>query len=123
MLYLPISGSWMLSQSARRVYLVCAIANIYLLVLWFWAITERTLHGTGPLERWPRHAMTLKILFMPGILGTALLAVAMWYFWFTFDQSHWMKKALWFVGLYPGIMFVPALYHFLVYRRQSRASS
>jgi hypothetical protein len=40
----------------------------------------------------------------------------MWYFWFTFDQSHWIKKTLWFVVLFLGFAVGPALYYILSYR-------
>ena len=67
----------------------------------------------------PDAALVLRILLYPEIVGTALLWVAMLYFWFGFDHSHFLKKALWFLGL----MFVSPLatpfYYFLVYRRHA----
>ena len=65
----------------------------------------------------PATALLVKILLWPGILGTALLVIAMWYFWFAFDQSNWMKKALWFVVLFLSFLVGPAFYYIFVYRR------
>ncbi|PYV65010.1 MAG: hypothetical protein DMG97_33340 [Acidobacteria bacterium] len=56
-------------------------------------------------------------MLLPGILGTAILTVAMWYFWFGFDKSPWIRKAFWFPPLYFLLPIGPALYYFFVYRR------
>ncbi|HZR33673.1 MAG TPA: hypothetical protein VFA76_17645 [Terriglobales bacterium] len=65
----------------------------------------------------PLLAAALKVVFFPTILGGAVIWVAMWYFWFGVDRSHWAKRAVWFAALF----FLPpsssALYYFLVYRR------
>jgi hypothetical protein len=56
---------------------------------------------------------------IPEVLGTAVLWVGMVYFWFGFDQSHWLSRSFWFVCL---MLFLPlfwALYYFLVYRGRS----
>jgi hypothetical protein len=44
----------------------------------------------------------------------------MLYFWFNFDQSSWLKRALWFPFLFFFIPLALALYHFLVYRKWTR---
>lgn len=62
-------------------------------------------------------ALSLEILLLPFIVGSALLWVAMLYFWFGFDQSPWVARSCWFVALYFLFPFGPALYCFLVYRR------
>jgi len=58
----------------------------------------------------------VRFLLFPEILGTALLWIAMWYFWFGFDRSHYLKKAVSFALLF----FLPPigtlLYYFLTYR-------
>jgi len=41
----------------------------------------------------------------------------MWYFWYRFDQSHWMKKSLWFLVLFLRLMLGLLLYYFFAYRR------
>ena len=57
----------------------------------------------------------VRFLLFPEILGTALLWIAMWYFWFGFDRSHYLKKAVSFTLLF----FLPPIgtfYYFLTYR-------
>jgi hypothetical protein len=119
MLYLPISRSWIVSRSAQRVYFVCAIANFYLLAVWVGTQTAMVESGVASLVPFPAAAQLVRALLWPGIAGTALLSIAMWYFWFTFDQSRWMKKALWFVILGLGFALGPAIYYIFIYRRNA----
>jgi hypothetical protein len=73
--------------------------------------------GASSLNVSPAAVLLVKILLWPGVLGTGTLAVAMWYFWFTFDQSQWMKKTCWFLLLVLGLALGPMLYYFFAYRR------
>lgn len=122
MLYLPISKEWIISDTARRVYFVCAVAAFSL----FGGILASTMamqaSGITSLEGSPIAALTVRVVLWPGILGTAVLSIAMWYFWFTFDKSSWLKKACWFVPLYFLLRIGPSLYYFLVYRRNRQPS-
>ena len=70
---------------------------------------------TGRLT--PAAAQFVRTLLYPEIAGTALLWIAMWYFWFGFDSSHYLKKALWFVFLFFLAPFGTLIYYFVVYRR------
>ena len=59
----------------------------------------------------------VKALLFPEILGAGLLWVAMWYFWFSFDRSHYLIKAVSFSLL---LLFGPlgaCVYYFATYRR------
>jgi len=47
----------------------------------------------------------------------------MWYFWFGFDNSGWLKKAIWFLSLYFLLPIGPALYYFFVYRPNAEVAS
>jgi len=47
----------------------------------------------------------------------------MWYFWFTFDDSSWLKKAIWFLPLCLLVPVGPAFYYFFVYRRNPTVSN
>jgi len=62
------------------------------------------------------------MLFLPEVLGVAVLWIGMWYFWFSSDHSLHLQKAIWFALL----LFLPPLatvaYYFLVYRRSTSAS-
>ncbi len=64
----------------------------------------------------------MRFLFFPEILGAALLWVAMWYFWFAFDQSHYLKKALSFFLLFFLAPFGTLFYYFVTYRRRVTAA-
>jgi len=67
-------------------------------------------------------ALIVRLLLWPGLIGTALLSIAMWYFWVGFDDSGWLKKAIWFIPLYFLLAFGPALYYFFVYCRNSEVA-
>ena len=70
----------------------------------------------------PASAMIRTILY-PEIAGVAVLWIGMWYFWFGFDSSHYLKKAVWFVLLGFLAPFGTLLYYFLVYRHLIAAQS
>jgi len=75
-------------------------------------IGSRTLpSATASLLRW---------VLIPEVVGSALLWVAMLYFWFNFDRSSWLKRALWFPFLFSFIPLAHALYYFFVYRKWTR---
>ena len=57
-----------------------------------------------------------KILF-PEVIGAAVLWAGMWYFWFSFDRSHYLLRALWFTILFFLFPLGTVAYYFLVYRR------
>jgi hypothetical protein len=62
--------------------------------------------------------VVIEILLWPVITGTALLNVAMWYLWFCFDRTSWVKRTVWFVVLYMEFPIGSVLYCLFVYRRQ-----
>src|SRR5215470_1135188 len=98
MLYLPISRSWMISRAAQRVYFVTAILNLALLATWI-GVLGATL-GNGYFVLPQSTELLINVLFLPEILGTAVLLVGMAYFFCGFDRSSEGKKALWFLLLY-----------------------
>jgi hypothetical protein len=115
MLYLPISRSWLFSPAARRIYLLCALLALGLIATEIGVHMAMSAAGTGKLT--PAGALFVRTLLYPEIAGTALLWIAMWYFWFGFDPSHYLKKALWFVFLFFLVPFGTLIYYFVVYRR------
>jgi hypothetical protein len=97
------------------VYLVCAILAIALLVTWV-ALTA-TLQGLLPAKA----ARVFEVALIPEVFGTALLWVAMFYFWFGFDPSPWAARTIWFLVMYLLAPFSPALYYFFVFRKVTRS--
>ena len=122
MLYLPITRGWIISRAARRIYFVCALAAFSLFGVFFASLAALGAAGVPSLEAFPSAALLVRILLWPGIMGTAALSVAMWYFWFGFDNSGWLRKAFWFVPLYMFLAIGPAFYYFFVYRRNTEVS-
>jgi len=119
MLYLPISRNWILSRIAVRTYFICALAALSLFGV---IITSRMALGSVGFESFESSAtaaLFVRCLVWPGILGTAMLCIAMWYFWFNFDDSGFLRRTVWFVLLYLAIPIGPAFYYFFVYRRPS----
>jgi hypothetical protein len=114
MLYLPISRSWIFSLAAQRVYFVSALLAFALMATLVGVRAAVAMAGARTLN--PPAASIVRMLLYPEVLGAAVLWVAMWYFWFSFDGSHYLKKAAWFGVL----LFVPIgtlSYYFVVYRR------
>lgn len=121
MLYLPITKGWILSRLGSRVYLVCALLAIALFGILFAAFAAVTVSGVRSLTDVPLAASLVRVLVFPGVCGTAIVSIAMWYFWFSFDRSSWARKAFWFLPLYLLLPIGPALHYFFVYRRQTPA--
>ena len=119
MLHLPIRRTWIVSRPARRIYFACALAAFSLFGVLIASRVALVASGVWSFQASPAAALIVRILLWPGILGTALLTVAMWYFWFGFDDSRWWRKAIWFVPLYLLVPIGPACYYFFVYRRNA----
>jgi len=115
MLYLPVTRSWLVSRAARHIYLGCAVLSLAL------AATIIAIHAaisaSGLAGLTPTAAAVARLLLLPEIVGAALLWVAMWYFWFSIDRAHFLKKGCWFVALFLFAPLGPALYYFFVFRR------
>jgi hypothetical protein len=122
MLYLPITRGWIISRAARRVYFVCGIAAFSLFGVFIASLAALGAAGVSSLEAFPTAALVVRILLWPGIVGTALLSIAMWYFWLSFDNSAWLRKAIWFVPLYLFLAVGPTFYYFFVYRRNTEVA-
>ena len=122
MLYLPIRRGWIISRVASRLYFVCALAALSLFGVFIASVAASGAAGAPSLDAFPAAALVVRVLLWPGILGTALLSIAMWYFWFGFDNSGWISKAIWFVPLYVFLAIGPAFYYFFVYRRNAEVA-
>jgi hypothetical protein len=115
MLYLPISRNWLFSTAARRTYFVSALLVLALIATLLGVYMAMAAAGTRALT--PSASPVVKMLLFPEIAGEAVLWVGMWYFWFGFDRSHYLKKAVGFVLLFLLAPFGTVFYYFLVYRR------
>ena len=115
MLYLPISRSWLFSTTARRIYFVSALLALALIATLLGVHMAMAVAGTRALA--PSASIPVRMFLFPEIAGEAVLWVGMWYFWFGFDRSHYLKKAVWFVLLFFLAPFGTIFYYFLVYRR------
>jgi hypothetical protein len=118
MMILPISRAWMYSRTARRVYLICSLLALALSGVQAGTGAAQAVNGSQTLP--PATAAVLQLALIPEAIGSGLLWVAMLYFWFGFDQSSWLKRALWFPFLFFFIPLALALYYFFVYRKWTR---
>src|SRR5580698_9503370 len=105
MLYLPISRSWLFSLTARRIYFVSALLTLALIVTLFGLRVAMAAAGTRSFI--PTAASVARTLLYPEVTGTAVLWVAMSYFWFGYDRSHYLKRAIWFLLLFFVAPFGP----------------
>ena len=93
MLYLPIAKGWIVSPLASRLYLVCALLAIALFGTLVAVNAAMVASSIRSLAGAPTAVSMVKVLLFPEVLGTAALSIAMWYFWFSFDRSSWIRKA------------------------------
>jgi hypothetical protein len=107
----------MVSRGAQRLYFVCALANLWLFAVLAGTAIAMSTSDVESIAEFPPTALLVRSLLWPGILGTAVLAIAMWYFWYSIDKSRWTKKALWLLVLFLGFILGPLLYYFFAYRR------
>jgi len=103
-----LNKEWMVSGTARNIYLVAASSSLGLLFL----AIALPLAGEIPEAVRPG----LRLLVFVCVLGAAITMVGMEYFLFGFDRSSPYKKVFWFC-----VMLLPALgaplYCFFVYLR------
>jgi hypothetical protein len=93
---------------------VSALLALALIATLLGAYMAMAAAGTRALT--PSASPVVRMLLFPEIAGEAALWVGMWYFWFGFDRSHYLKKAVWFVLLFFLAPFGTVSYYFLVYR-------
>jgi hypothetical protein len=118
---LYITRDWLTSDTARAVFLVSAVfsAFFFIGVLGLGVAFATSSLGEGTLLHSPSVTTVIWLLLFPGVLGTAIIWVAMWYFWFIFHPAERISSSLWFVVLWlgpPGAL----VYFFCVYLRSAR---
>jgi hypothetical protein len=113
---LYIKREWLTSNTARAVFIASAIFEIFLLVAAVVFIMLTIAVEEASLTNSPHLAMIVRYSIFPGVLGTAILWVGMWYFWFIFHPAEKISSSLWFFVLWlgpPGAL----VYFFCVYLR------
>ena|ERR1700688_5011929 len=123
MLYLPITKSWIISPTARAIYLTCAVLAGMLFGALIAIFLAMGFSGVNSLSAFPLALRIARAVLLPGVFGSATLSIAMWYFWFNFDKSSWLRKAFWAIPLYFLLPIGPALYYFFVYVRNEDVTS
>jgi hypothetical protein len=113
MMHLSISRNWLFSRTAQRVYLACAILDLALLGTRMGIAAA--MNATGIFMLPPTARMVLGVLFVPEVVGTALLTVGMTYCWLGLGGSYG-KKLLWIVFVNAFLITMP-IYYFAFYRR------
>jgi hypothetical protein len=103
------------SRTARSIYLACSVLALALSGTLLGTRAAQSAIGSHALPL--ATANGLRLILIPEVVGSALLWVAMLYFWFNFDQSSWLKRALWFPFIFFFIPLALALYYFFVYRK------
>ncbi len=115
-MFLP--KEWLLSPRAQRVYFFAAVLSILFIVTIFVIAFTESWMGKPAYES-STLAFLLSRVVLISIVGLALLEVGMLYYWYGYDNSHWMIKALCFL-LFLIPPFGGIVYYFAVYRRGIR---
>lgn len=113
---IQIPQKWLISQAAQRVYFVAAgflgTCLLFIMgdVIW--------IASAGGGVQSARIADTIFVaLLVPGILGTSVLNVAMWYFWLRCHSDETHSKGLWLLVLWL-LSPIGALFYFLFFYRK-----
>lgn len=107
---------WLVSARARRVYSICAQVGLFLFIgLYVFVGMALELAGVR-LSEFPLLKWIVWALMVPGVVATAIVRVAMWFFWVRFHPPDSFGKGLWLLVLLLG-SFGSFLYLVFVYRR------
>jgi hypothetical protein len=112
MMHLSISRTWLFSRTARRVYFLCALADLALLGTRMGIGAALAAAGASELSR--DAAMIVRTLLFPAVVGSAVLFVGMSYCWLGIGGSY-KKKVLWFIFAPLFLLSMP-VYYFVYYR-------
>lgn len=106
--YEYINKEWIVSATARRVYLTSASLSVALFLGWWTILVVGGIPETiAPVAR---------LLLLAGVLGAGITFVGMEFFLFRFDDSHPLKQTVWLLVLLFPLLGAP-LYCFIVYSR------
>ena len=102
---------------------MCAVLACMFFGALFAILLAMGFSGVNSLSAFPVVLGIARTALLPGVFGSATLSIAMWYFWFNFDNSSWLRKAFWALPLYFLLPIGPALYYFFVYLRNADVGS
>jgi hypothetical protein len=123
MLYrFEINRPWVVSPGASRVYLASAV-----LTLLFYAgragISAALFVTSATWSNLPvTIELPLRLFLVLGMFGTAVLWVAMVYYWYSFDSYSDGTKGLWLLVILTLGPIGTLVYYFAVYRPQTRSA-
>lgn len=112
MMHLSISRAWLFSRTAKRVYFLCALANLALLATRMGIGAALAAAGATALS--PEARLIVSTLLLPEVVGSAVLFVGMSYCWLGIEGSY-KKKVLWII-LLPVFLLAMPVYYFIYYR-------
>ena len=115
MIYVSISRTWIFSQAAQRVYLVCTLLDLALLGTRIGIVAAMAVAGLSKLP--PVTLLIVRVLLFPEVVGSAVLLVGMSYCWFGFDRARYRNRLLWYVLVSLFTLLTMPIYYFFVYRR------
>jgi cytochrome bd-type quinol oxidase subunit 2 len=107
---------WLVSRTARRLYIASAVLSMMMFALLL-AIEFAAGAAGGTLQSSPVVSLALKAVLLPGILGTAVLSIAMLYFWIRFHSNERTSKVPWLLLLAWVPVLGPVCYFAFVYLR------
>ena len=107
-----ITDSWLVSARAKRVYSVAAL----FVALFLGLIVATALVG-GSLQVARVADVIFSLLFLPAIVGTAMLNVAMWYFWVRCHSNDSRSKGIWMFVMWTSSPLGALIYFFFFYLR------
>ncbi len=98
MMNLPITKEWIISPFARRLY---TLTSLFSLAFSVFLIAMRAIgsQAASDITKSVPLFLILRAVTFVGVLTTAITWVSMLYFWFEFDKSGTVKKAVWFIVL------------------------
>lgn len=94
-----LTDTWLISATAKRIYIASALLTVFFLGVLL-AISFGSFAAGGSLRQSPTAVLLLKLMLFPGILGTAVLWVAMWYYLLLFHPPDSTAKPLWAAALW-----------------------
>lgn len=112
-MYFSVKRTWLFSQTARRVYLLCAILDLALFGTEIAVQAAIKVSGVSYLGSLTR--ILLELILVPEVIGTAVLIVGMTYCWLMVGGSCG-RKLVWILYM-PWFLITMPAYYFAVYRR------